>query len=38
MHTNNSYLGGMTPENAAQAGRLDRIEAALAALDAGFFV
>ncbi len=38
VHTNNRYLGGMSPENAAQAGRLDRIEAALSALDAGLFV
>jgi len=38
MHTNNRYLGGMTPENAAQAGRLDRVEAALTALDAGLFI
>ncbi len=38
IQTNNRYLGGMTPENAAQAGRLDRVEAALTALDAGLFV
>lgn len=38
MHTNNRYLGGMTPANAAQAGRIDRIEATLTALDSGMFV
>lgn len=38
MRANNRYLGGMTPANAAQAGRIDRIEAALTALDSGMFV
>lgn len=32
------YLGGMTPAEAVRVGRLDRVEAALEALDSGVFV
>ncbi len=38
MHTNNRYLGGLTPAEVARTGRLDRIEAALEALDSGIFI
>lgn len=38
MTTNNRYLGGLTPANALIAGRIDRVEAALDALDSGLFV
>ena len=38
MHTSNRYLGGLTPAEVAQAGRIDRIEAALTVLDSGMFV
>jgi len=33
-----AYLGGLTPAEALRAGRADRIEAALEALDSGVFV
>jgi putative toxin-antitoxin system antitoxin component (TIGR02293 family) len=32
------YLGGLTPADALRAGRADRVEAALEALDSGIFV
>ncbi len=32
------YLGGITPAEAVRVGRLDRVEAALEALDAGVFL
>lgn len=32
------YLGGLTPTDALRAGRADRVEAALEALDSGVFV
>jgi hypothetical protein len=32
------YLGGMTPAEAIRVGRLDRVEAALEALDSGVFL
>jgi hypothetical protein len=32
------YLGGMKPIEALRAGRMDRVEAALEALDSGFVV
>ncbi len=32
------YLGGLTPLEVLQAGRLDRVEAALESLDSGIFV
>jgi putative toxin-antitoxin system antitoxin component (TIGR02293 family) len=34
----NPYLGGLTPADALRAGRADRVEAALEALDSGVFV
>jgi hypothetical protein len=38
MQTNSRYLGGLKPVEVVRAGRIDRIEAALAALDYGAFV
>lgn len=38
MHTDNRYLGGLTPANALLAGRIDRVEAALDVLDSGLFI
>ena len=38
LHADNRYLGGLKPVEALSAGRLDRVEAALEALDSGFFV
>ena len=32
------YLGGMTPAEAVRVGRLDRVGAALEALDSGVFL
>jgi transcriptional regulator with XRE-family HTH domain len=32
------YLGGLTPADALRVGRIDRVEAALEALDSGVFV
>ena len=37
-HSESRYLGGMTPAEAIRVGRLDRVEAALEALDSGVFV
>ena len=34
----NPYLGGLTPLEVVRAGRADRVEAALEALDSGVFV
>ena len=34
----NKYLGGLTPAEAIRAGRADRVEAALEALDSGIFI
>lgn len=38
MHTDNRYLGGLTPANALLAGRIDRVEATLDVLDSGLFI
>lgn len=38
MHASSRYLGGLTPAEAARAGRIDRIEAALEALDSGIYL
>lgn len=38
LRTSSSYLGGLTPVEVLRAGRPDRIEAALEALDSGVFV
>lgn len=38
LHSDNRYLGGLKPVEALRAGRIDRVEAALTALDAGNFV
>ena len=38
MTTDSRYLGGLKPAEVARAGRLDRIEAAIEALDSGAFV
>ena len=38
MQTDNRYLGHLKPVEVARAGRLDRLEAALQALDAGVFI
>jgi len=37
-HSPSCYLGGMTPAEAIRVGRLDRVEAALEALDSGVFL
>lgn len=37
-HSESRYLGGMTPAEAVRVGRVDRVEAALEALDSGVFV
>lgn len=37
-HSPSRYLGGITPAEAIRIGRLDRVEAALEALDSGVFV
>ncbi len=37
LHADNRYLGGLKPIEALMAGRFDRVEAALIALDEGFF-
>lgn len=37
-HAPSRYLGGITPLEAVRAGRTDRVEAALGALDAGVFL
>jgi hypothetical protein len=38
LHAENRYLGGLAPADAIRAGRIDRAEAALEALDSGIFV
>lgn len=38
LNAENRYLGGLTPADAVQVGRFDRVEAALEALDSGIFV
>jgi hypothetical protein len=38
LNTDNGYLGGIKPIEALRIGRLDRVEAALEALDSGVFV
>ena len=38
LNAENRYLGGLTPSDAVQVGRFDRVEAALEALDSGVFV
>ncbi len=38
MHTDNRYLGWLSLVNVLLAGRIDRVEAALAVLDAGMFI
>jgi uncharacterized protein (DUF2384 family) len=38
INTSSRYLGGFTPADAIRAGRFDRAEAALGALDSGIFI
>lgn len=38
MHADNSLLGGMKPIEALRVGRIDRVEAAIEALESGVFV
>ncbi len=38
MHTDNRYLGGLSPASVLLAGRIDRVEAALTVLDSGMFI
>jgi len=38
LRSGNPYLGGLTPLEVVRAGRADRVEAALEALDSGMFV
>jgi len=38
LRSGSPYLGGLTPLEALRAGRADRVEAALEALDSGVFV
>ena len=38
LRADNRYLGGMKPSEAIRAGRVDRVEAALEALDSGVFL
>lgn len=38
LHGKSRYLGGLTPADAIRVGRIDRVEAALDALDSGTFV
>lgn len=38
LHTSNRYLGGLTPAEVTRVGRLDRVDAALEALDSGIFL
>lgn len=38
MHASNRYLGGLTATEVLRVGRVDRVEAALEALDSGVFV
>ena len=37
-HIPSRYMGGVTPAEAIRVGRLDRVEAALEALDSGIFL
>ena len=37
-HTDSRYLGGFSPADALRVGRIERVEAALEALDSGAFV
>ncbi len=38
LHADSRYLGGLKPVDALRAGRIDRVEAAVEALDSGNFV
>jgi hypothetical protein len=38
LHAPSRYLGGLTPADAIRVGRVDRVEAALEALDSGVFL
>jgi transcriptional regulator with XRE-family HTH domain len=38
LHAESRYLGGLSPADALRAGRIDRVEAALEALDSGVFI
>lgn len=38
LRASNRHLGGLTPADAMRAGRIDRVDAALEALDSGIFV
>jgi DNA-binding transcriptional regulator YiaG len=38
VHTPSLYMGGITPAEAIRVGRLDRVKAALEALDSGIFL
>jgi transcriptional regulator with XRE-family HTH domain len=38
LRTPSRYLGGVTPTEMPRLGRVERVEAALVAIDAGFFV
>lgn len=38
LHESSRYLGGLSPVDALRAGRIDRVEAALEALDSGVFL
>lgn len=38
LHTNSTYLGRLRPVDVLRAGRIDRVDAALEALDSGAFV
>lgn len=38
LRESNRYLGGLAPVEAMRAGRIDRVEAALEALDSGVFL
>lgn len=38
MRTRNQYLGGLTPAEVVRAGRIDRVKAAVGALESGIYV
>jgi Ni/Co efflux regulator RcnB len=38
MHTDNRYLGGLSPAEVLLAGRVDRVEATITVLDSGMFI
>lgn len=38
MRTKNQYLGGLTPAEVVRAGRIDRVKAAVGALESGIYV